>query len=78
MECRSKTACNELLAAIVRQFSPSRIERELLAQAFEVVVAGAVGGQGPSASKPFIADERRVGRDQVESETKPMMTRSVA
>jgi hypothetical protein len=78
MEGRSKSARNESLAAVVRQFNPSRIERELLAQAFEVVVAGAFGDRGPSASRQVSEGERWVGSDPFESETKPTVTRSVA
>lgn len=78
MECRWKTARNESLAMVVRQFSPSRIERDLLAQVFDVVVSGAVGDQGSSASKPVSASESRTGSDEFESSMKPTMTRSAA
>jgi hypothetical protein len=40
MDCRKKSASNAAIALVVRQFSPSRIERQLLTQVFECVVAG--------------------------------------
>ena len=38
MDCRKKSASNAAIALVVRQFSPSRIERQLLTQVFECVV----------------------------------------
>lgn len=37
MDGSSIRAGNEMTAAVVRQFTPSRIERQLLAQVFELV-----------------------------------------
>jgi hypothetical protein len=71
MERRSKTARSELLAVIVRQFSPSRIERELLTHALEVVVPGAVGSQRSSRSSPVIASESWTGSDEIEFSMTP-------
>ena len=39
MDCRRKSASNAAIALVVRQFAPSRIERQLLTQVFECVVA---------------------------------------
>ena len=39
MERHSSNTSNAMLATVVRQFVPSRIERQLLAQVFEFVVA---------------------------------------
>lgn len=39
MDRRGKSASNAAIALVVRQFSPSRIERQLLTQVFECVVA---------------------------------------
>jgi hypothetical protein len=39
MECRSNQAESARFASVVRQFTPSRIEHQLLAQVFEVVVS---------------------------------------
>lgn len=39
MERRSRQAVNTRLSSVVRHFTPSRIERQLLAQAFEFVVS---------------------------------------
>jgi len=39
MDRRGKPASNAAIALVVRQFSPSRIERQLLTQVFECVVA---------------------------------------
>jgi hypothetical protein len=39
MDRRGKSASNAAIALVVRQFSPSRIERQLLMQVFECVVA---------------------------------------
>ena len=38
MDRRRKSASNAAIALVVRQFSPSRIERQLLTQVFECVV----------------------------------------
>jgi hypothetical protein len=38
MDRRGKPASNAAIALVVRQFSPSRIERQLLTQVFECVV----------------------------------------
>jgi hypothetical protein len=39
MDRRGKSASDAATALVVRQFSPSRIERQLLTQVFECVVA---------------------------------------
>jgi hypothetical protein len=39
MDRRGKSAGSAAIALVVRQFSPSRIERQLLTQVFECVVA---------------------------------------
>jgi hypothetical protein len=39
MDRRGKSASNAAIASVVRQFSPSRIERQLLTQVFECLVA---------------------------------------
>ena len=39
MDRRGKSASDAAIALVVRQFSPSRIERQLLTQVFECVVA---------------------------------------
>lgn len=39
MDRRGKSASKAAVALVVRQFSPSRIERQLLTQVFECVVA---------------------------------------
>jgi hypothetical protein len=48
MERRSIQAVSTRLASVVRQFTPSRIEHQLLAQVFEFVVT--VPCQGQSAA----------------------------
>lgn len=61
MERRSNQAESTRLAPVVRQFSPSRIEHQLLAQVFEFVVSvrcpeplvvDAVGDQQPNEELP--------------------------
>jgi hypothetical protein len=39
MERRSRPSGNTRLSSVVRQFTPSRIELQLLAQVFEIVVS---------------------------------------
>lgn len=39
MDRRARQAGSSMLASVVRQFIPSRIERQLLTQVFDVVVA---------------------------------------
>jgi len=58
MDRRGKSAGSAAIALVVRQFSPSRIERQLLTQVFECVVAGrravvgdAVDSDSPGASQ---------------------------
>ena len=45
MERRSNQADGTRLASVVRQFTPSRIEHQLLAQVFEFVVSARRQGQ---------------------------------
>ena len=61
MERQPRQASKAMLATVTRQFAPSRIERELLAQVFEFVVterhsdqpkaANASGAQQPNAER---------------------------
>jgi hypothetical protein len=78
MERRSNSAGNESLAVVIRQFSPTRIERELLARAFEVVVTSPVGRREPSASVPGGENLPCVASDHVTAQAKPTLKRSVA
>lgn len=78
MERRLKTAGNESLAVIVRQFSPSRIERELLARAFEVVVSSPIVPRDPSVSMLGSENQHGGESDQPGSQTKRTLTRSAA
>jgi len=45
MERRSNQASNAMLASVVRQFTPSRIEQQLLGHVFEFVVTSRCLGQ---------------------------------
>ena len=59
-----KSAGNAWTAAVVRQFAPSRMEKQLLAQVFELVVcerskASAPSFSGRPTSELELADERR-------------------
>ena len=58
---------NAAVGSVVRQFVPSRIERQVLAQVFELVLGweGAVGevrsaSSGPALAGPVAPSERRV------------------
>lgn len=65
MDCHARDASKAMLATVTRQFVPARIERELLAQVFEVVVtkrysdrplaADAFGAQQPTPSNQSTA-----------------------
>ena len=54
MDRRGKFAGSAVIALVVRQFSPSRIERQLLTQVFEYVVASQCAGHpvGVAAENP--------------------------
>ena len=56
MERRSNQADSTRLASVVRQFTPSRIEHQLLAQVFEFVVS--VPRQEQSAALDFVDDQQ--------------------
>lgn len=56
MERRSNRADRTRLASVVRQFTPSRIEHQLLAQAFEFVVT--VRHQGQPAAFDSVDDQQ--------------------
>ncbi len=67
MDRHANNARNVKLATVVRQFRPSRIERQLLAQVFEFVVATRSDGQQAAfdsmnqrhtADAPLAADKR--------------------
>jgi hypothetical protein len=63
MERRSNHPKDAMLASLIRQFAPSRLEHQLLAQVFESVVAVRRRGQPAtldSAGDPQPNEEQRV------------------
>ena len=68
---------NAATATVVRQFAPSRIERQLLAQVFQLV-CGEAGDDGTSRPDPECSPSRHVSRGQVQAIDRPDGERSLA
>ena len=73
MEVRSNNASNAMKALVLRQFSPSRIESQLLVQVFELVCGANESRR--EAPRPGAVDQDNDTREAVES---PLNAREAA
>lgn len=73
MERRSKRVESTRLSAVVRQFSPSRVEHQLLAQVFEFVVSVRCSGC-PAAFG--CVDDRQSNEEQQRTYVKPLLSKA--
>ena len=69
MERQPKRQDSSRFSSVVRQFSPSRVEHQLLAQVFECVVSSSCPGR-PAASD--WADDRQSNEEQRCTDGKPL------
>ncbi len=69
MDVSGNRAGSAVTATVIRQFTPSRIERELLAQAFELVCGQRHKVEATACEEPNAARTRRVGKGTQAIET---------
>ncbi len=69
MDVSGNRAGNAMTATVVRQFTPSRIERELLAQVFELVCGQRREVEAPACEEPYAPGTRRVDKGTQAIET---------
>ena len=76
MERRSNQSGSAMLASVVRQFSPSRIEQQLLGQVFEFVVTRRHGQ--PAEFDPLDDQPREEARRPLNGSNSPGQERRAA